>query len=711
MDWDALVIEVDWNRDGVFGDADEDITELVLNGNYFTGRDSASYLTARASAGKLRLELDNQDNKFNPFNTTSIYYGALTPGALVRVTMEGTVKWIGRLASIIPRSDSRIRTATLEAVGILAEMANHRIPPLVSQGGDYTGNLVAEALDAAAAGFDTSGIEQGDVFTGPIGSTQTETDLLAELRKLEEVEFGFLREDTASYRLRFHSRTSRATALTPLAVFADSPSESLHFDRLEEADWLQQIYNRCIAGVSPWSALEETVVWSAAGPYQLSPGETLTVTANPSTAIAEYLGHSHTAGLSVDPPNVAEVTTTDRNTNSLTHSVSNPPVVNAGDLLVLIWCNDMTGYATTPYPSGYARIDAIANATIEPNAPSLTVFAKRALGTEGGTSVTITLSESQSGACHCYRIPAGVWYDTGGTIDGISLYAPGASNDRWGNDVNPEPAPITWPWGAVPTLLIAIAACDAGVATTSYPAGYSGGINNVETLGGSLATCWKQVSGVTSDPVGTFLLASAQEWTAWCIAVRGVSSGETVFTESDPSDRDPTFEIDYELSVGGNPQLISAIEVTGIPMEEADAVTVQADYLPTQDPLTGVGIRTYQNPAMLFRNASEADSYAELVVLHFGEARPWLTGTFVANAPDANTDAYRDLDVNDRITVTASSTLASGFGMGIDEDFVIEAIDVTIGPFIEVTLHLSPAFLTDPFILDESLLDGINLLI
>lgn len=66
-----IVVEVDWDNDGDFDQADENITGLVLDLETFTGRDWPSQLTGKAGAGRLSGTLNNTDGRFSYFNQDS----------------------------------------------------------------------------------------------------------------------------------------------------------------------------------------------------------------------------------------------------------------------------------------------------------------------------------------------------------------------------------------------------------------------------------------------------------------------------------------------------------------------------------------------------------------------------------------------------------------------------------------------------------------
>jgi hypothetical protein len=66
-----VAIEWDFDNDGDFDEAVEDITSYVRGAQTLIGRDYPSNLTGRSSPGKLRLTLRNDDDRFSYFNSAS----------------------------------------------------------------------------------------------------------------------------------------------------------------------------------------------------------------------------------------------------------------------------------------------------------------------------------------------------------------------------------------------------------------------------------------------------------------------------------------------------------------------------------------------------------------------------------------------------------------------------------------------------------------
>jgi hypothetical protein len=83
----------DFDGDGDFDSDEEDITEFVLDAESSTGRDWPSQLQGKASPGRLKLRLNNDDDRFSYFNSASpLNQGgrSLDPGRRIRVQIDGT---------------------------------------------------------------------------------------------------------------------------------------------------------------------------------------------------------------------------------------------------------------------------------------------------------------------------------------------------------------------------------------------------------------------------------------------------------------------------------------------------------------------------------------------------------------------------------------------------------------------------------------------
>lgn len=66
-----VTLEWDFDNDGDFDEAEEDITPYVLSAQTSQGRDYPSNLFGRSSPGEMRLTLNNDDDRFSYFNSSS----------------------------------------------------------------------------------------------------------------------------------------------------------------------------------------------------------------------------------------------------------------------------------------------------------------------------------------------------------------------------------------------------------------------------------------------------------------------------------------------------------------------------------------------------------------------------------------------------------------------------------------------------------------
>ena len=80
---------VDWNNDGDFADADEDVSAYVQRIEWERGRDLANNLTGEYVSGILRVVLKNTSGIFSSFNTGSDIYGNILPSRKIKLSMGG----------------------------------------------------------------------------------------------------------------------------------------------------------------------------------------------------------------------------------------------------------------------------------------------------------------------------------------------------------------------------------------------------------------------------------------------------------------------------------------------------------------------------------------------------------------------------------------------------------------------------------------------
>ena len=274
----TYAVEVDWDADGDYLDANEDITADVWSVEISRGRDYASQLTGRAIAGRCRITLGNSDGKYSPFNTDSPLFGSILPKRRVRVRAVwplNIVLWTGDLDSIRPAalSPGDVPTATLEATGVMARLTGKRVTPAASPGAD-TGALIGTVLTAAGIVAGDQVLDTGATTTGRW--YEPDTSALEAARRLEETELGFLYEDEAA-RYVYEKRGHRLVSdhLTVQAEFSDEPGAALGYQGITEEDPLRELYNEIPVTVQPYTLQSEAILWTLSGETPtLTAGET-----------------------------------------------------------------------------------------------------------------------------------------------------------------------------------------------------------------------------------------------------------------------------------------------------------------------------------------------------------------------------------------------------------------------------------------------------
>ena len=213
----------------------------------------------------------------------------------------------------------------------------------------------------------------------------------------------------------------------------------------------------------------------------------------------------------VTPPIIGGFTQSSFSPSSTSHNVSMPAAMNAGDLLIALIANDGNPALTTP--NGWTFLfgwDSWSGATSK-----FSAYAKRADGTEAGTTVDFPTALAVKGAAQVYRITG--WNQTGLLTDVIEFSLTGSV------DANPDP-PALDPtrWDVEKTLWIAAYGADGDDNATAYPANYLGGAyteSDRSATSTSLASAYRIRASAAEDPA-PFTIAASSFWISCVIAVR-----------------------------------------------------------------------------------------------------------------------------------------------------------------------------------------------
>ena len=259
----TYVLEIDWNADGDWGDTAENVTANTLECVWSRGRDYASQLSGRATAGKLSARLDNSTGIYSSFNTGSSLSGNLLPGRKVRLRSTAPSAknlWTGFLDTIEPvTSLTGAHNVVVRASGPLARINRTRVR-IAMETSTATGAIVTAILNATKWPVGDRTIDTGlttieRFFSGgPFSSG--ERPALHTLRLVEETEFGYVGE-APDGKIVFedrHHRLTQTTSKTSQATYTDASGGTLVFSKIQQSDPLREVYNRIEAEGSSTTA-------------------------------------------------------------------------------------------------------------------------------------------------------------------------------------------------------------------------------------------------------------------------------------------------------------------------------------------------------------------------------------------------------------------------------------------------------------------------
>lgn len=208
---------------------------------------------------------------------------------------------------------------------------------------------------------------------------------------------------------------------------------------------------------------------------------------------------------------------TQTGSGSATPAVMNYPTnLASGDLILYFFCLDARRTVTGPAsPWVTAHRPYVGGGS----SSSFLTFAwgkKVSLGTESGSTFSITYTSSGGWCCRAYRVTG--WEGTIG-----SSFASGSSDGgaqmlfAEGNGATPDPPSLDPSWGVEDTLWLATDARDSTGAVTAYPLPDHQGATT--SSGGIVAVCADELAQASLNP-GTFSHAAGFNWIAATFAIQ-----------------------------------------------------------------------------------------------------------------------------------------------------------------------------------------------
>jgi hypothetical protein len=150
QDWPNVVVKIDWDDDGTFVDAFEDVSADVLEMSVSCGRERA---TDDFGAGTASIVLDNYEGTYNPFDDSGPLAGQIVPGreAILEWEYDGVTRPLfrGRITDVNQQREAGNRPAIgITFADAFEELRRGEIR-LELQKGKRVDELIDIILDAA----------------------------------------------------------------------------------------------------------------------------------------------------------------------------------------------------------------------------------------------------------------------------------------------------------------------------------------------------------------------------------------------------------------------------------------------------------------------------------------------------------------------------------------------------------------------------------
>lgn len=289
---DGWKVSVDWDRNGDFTTAGDDITAFVKGGSAGSlevsyGRDQNMALAPVAS-GRGSLTLDNSDRRFSPRNPYSPLYGKVLPARPVKITR--TVGGVEYVVGYFHTDDTPIdpdpntKTAGASLVDNIADFAGQTISTALYSG-VRTGEAIGYVLDAAGWPTALRDIDPGaTVIPWFWVDNKDAMAALDEVVRSEGPPAGLWVGIDGSIVFRDrHHRLVRSDSITPQLVFSGFPEVEPTMGRefTYSENWSGIVNSGTVsADVRVPQGLQ--TVWSSEATFSLAAGEQRVVTASAS---------------------------------------------------------------------------------------------------------------------------------------------------------------------------------------------------------------------------------------------------------------------------------------------------------------------------------------------------------------------------------------------------------------------------------------------
>lgn len=271
-----LILEVDWSQDGTW--VEEAGRLIALRGRVgFTAPGQHV-----ADVGRMTLELDNFDGRYDAGNAAGPLYGKLLPrrAAQVRALADEGQWWViftGWIERIEVRAGTGSATMTLvDAIALLRGEALRVDYAPSSDLVDCLGGLVEQAYSAIWTDYQGEGEALEHVGWRWLPETMTVWDGVLDVARTWHGRFWVSRWGDPTYRGR--AWLQKASGTPALTLGTDVSAGIDHPSALDTALDVAGVVNAVQVVTYPVDTVTaESVLWSASGALRIAPGETRTL--------------------------------------------------------------------------------------------------------------------------------------------------------------------------------------------------------------------------------------------------------------------------------------------------------------------------------------------------------------------------------------------------------------------------------------------------
>lgn len=276
-------VYVDWNNDGDYSDAGEDITSRVLGNRnagvtFSYGRDHARAVEATRS-GEASFDVNNESHDYSPDNGSSPLSGNLEPGrpVLIQATFNAVTYTLfrGFLDGYeLKPSEKDVSMVDFTAIDALGRIRESRLSTPLHQS-LTSGQAINALLDSVGWPEDDRDIDHGaSVLRWWWEDDANGLDALNRILASEgPPAFAFIAPDGKfTFRDRHH-RLTRTESKNIQATFRASGTEPLYSEPFEYSLGWRDLINQMVQDVEEREPTATKVVWESDEPIALVTGE------------------------------------------------------------------------------------------------------------------------------------------------------------------------------------------------------------------------------------------------------------------------------------------------------------------------------------------------------------------------------------------------------------------------------------------------------